>query len=183
LSSTSAGVIIWTFLNEFLKHHHLGEASADHIGHYLDTPSFVHGHGEIEPSSEHEGNGPTECESLQPRCSQNNQTKWILLRKPRVMSRRKGKIHHTPTIYLQSYEGKTCCSPLFRHVASEKEAWPREIDEIVSTLRSGRLEALNSLWVTHSTYTGVLPGWFPSSGISSAYRHCNSPLFQLGFRN
>jgi hypothetical protein len=117
------------FLNEFLKHHHLDEASADHIGDYLDNPSFVHDHGEIEPSSEHEGNGPTERESLQPRCSQNNQTIWVLLRKSPVMSRCKGKIHHTPTIYLQSYEGKTRCSALFRHVASEKEAWPHKIDE------------------------------------------------------
>jgi hypothetical protein len=95
----------------------LGEASADHIGHYLDNPDFAHDHGEIEPSLEHKGNGPTECESLQPGGSQNNQTIWILLRKSEVMSRRKGKIHYTPTIYLQSYEGKTGCSALLRYVA------------------------------------------------------------------
>jgi len=38
----------------------LGEASADHIGHYLDNPNFVHYHGEIESSLEHKGNRPTE---------------------------------------------------------------------------------------------------------------------------
>ena len=78
------------------------------------------------------------------------------MRKSPVVSRRKGKIHYTPTIYLQSYEGKTRCSALFRYVAGEKETWSRKIDEIVSTPGSGRLEALNSLWVTHSTYTAGL---------------------------
>jgi hypothetical protein len=72
------------------------------------------------------------------------------------VSPRKGKIRYTPTIYLQSYEGKTRCSALFRYVAGEKEAWPGKIDEIVSTLGSGRLEALNSLWVTHSAYIAGL---------------------------
>src|SRR4029077_16036832 len=42
----------------------LGEASADHIGHYLDNPESFHSHGEIESSLEHKGNRPTERESL-----------------------------------------------------------------------------------------------------------------------
>jgi hypothetical protein len=124
----------------------------------LDNPSFAHDHGEIEPSLEHKRNGPTERESLQTRGSQNNQTIWILLRKSEVMSRRKGKIHYTPTIYLQSYEGKTRCSALFRHVASEKEAWPCKIDETIRTPGSGRLEALNSLWITHPAYAAGFAG-------------------------
>ena len=134
----------------------LGEASADHIGHYLDNPNFVHYHGEIESSLEHKGNRPTERKSLQPAASQNDKTIRILLRKSPVVRPRKGKLHYTPTIYLQSYEGKTRCSALFRYVAGEKKTWPRKIDEIVSTLGSGRLEALNSLWVTHSAYTAGL---------------------------
>jgi hypothetical protein len=31
----------------------LAEASADHVGHYLDNPNFVHDHREIEPPLEH----------------------------------------------------------------------------------------------------------------------------------
>jgi hypothetical protein len=134
----------------------LTEASTDYIGHYLDNPNFVHDHGEIEPSLEYKGNRPTERESLQPAGSQNDETIRILLRKSPVLSRRKGKIHYAPTIYLQSHEGKTRCSALFRYVASEEETWSRKIDEIVSTPGSGCLEALNSLWVTHSAYTAGL---------------------------
>jgi hypothetical protein len=131
----------------------LGEASADHIGHDLDNPNFVDDHGEIEPSLEHKGNRPTERASLQAAASQNDYTVRILLRKSPVLSPREGKIHYAATIYLQSYEGKTRCSALFRYVAGEKKTWPRKIDEIVSAPGSGRLEALNSLWITHSTYT------------------------------
>jgi hypothetical protein len=134
----------------------LSEASADHIGHYLDNSNFVHDHREIEPSLEHEGNRPTERASLQAAASQNDYTIGILLRKSPVLSPGKGKIHYAATIYLQSYEGKTRCAALFRYVAGEKEAWPRKIDEIVGTPGSGRLEALNSLWITHSTYTAGL---------------------------
>jgi hypothetical protein len=134
----------------------LGEASADHIGHNLDNPNFVHEHREIEPSLEHKGNRPSERKGLQPAASQNDQTIRILLGKSPVLSPREGKIHYAATIYLQSYEGKTRCSALFRYVAGEKKTWPRKIYEIVSTPGSGRLEALNSLWVTHSTYTAGL---------------------------
>jgi hypothetical protein len=140
-----------------LRHtENLGEASADHIGHDLDNPNFVHDHREIEPSLEHKGNRPTERASLQTAAAQNDYSIRILLRKSPVLSPGKGKIHYAATIYLQSYEGKTGCSALFRYVAGKKETWPREIDEIVSTPGSGRLEALNSLWVTHSTYTAGL---------------------------
>jgi len=122
----------------------------------LDNPNFVHYHGEIESSLEHEGNRPTERPSLQAAASQNDYSIRILLRKSPVLSPREGKIHYAATIYLQSYEGKTRCSALFRYVAGEKKTWPRKIDEIVSTLSMGRLEALNSLWVTHSAYTAGL---------------------------
>ena len=76
---------------------------------------------------------------MQPGGSQNNQTIWILLRKPPVMSSRKGKIYYNPAIYLQSNEGKTCCSALFGHVAREK-CLPGSIDsrmpkQFVGTLR------------------------------------------------
>jgi hypothetical protein len=142
-----------TTLRRIRKGEKLAQASTDHIGHYLDNPNFVHDHREIEPSLEHKGNRPTERESLQPAASQNDQTIRILLRKSPIVSRRKGKIHYAATIYLQSYEGKTGCAPLFRYVAGEKKTWPRKIDEIVSTPGSGRLETLNSLWITHSTYT------------------------------
>jgi hypothetical protein len=158
----------------------LGETSTDYIGHYLDNPNFVDDHGEIEPSLEHKGNRPTERASLQAAASQNDYSIRILLRKSPVLSPRKGKIHYAATIYLQSYEGKTGCSALFRYVASEKQTWPRKIDEIVSIPGSRRLEALNSLWVTHSTYTtglGRLPVCRDSFGSSSTYRHGNSPLF------
>ena len=143
-------------LTIFRDTENLGEASADHIGHYLDNPNFVHDHRKIEPSFEHKGNRPTESKGLQPAASQNDQTIRILLGKSRVLSRRKGKIHYAATIYLQSYEGKTGCSALFRYVAGKKETWPRKIDEIVGTPGRGRLEALNSLWITHSTYTAGL---------------------------
>lgn len=147
-----------TTLRRIRKGEKLAQASTDHIGHYLDNPNFVHDHREIEPSLEHKGNRPTERESLQPAASQNDQTIRILLRKSPIVSRRKGKIHYAATIYLQSYEGKTGCAALFRYVAGEKKTWPRKIDEIVSTPGSGRLETLNSLWVTHSTYTAGLAG-------------------------
>jgi hypothetical protein len=124
----------------------------------LDDPGFVHDHGEIEPSFVHKGNRPTKRESLQPAASQYDQTIRILLRESPVLRPRKGEIHYTATIDLQSYEGKTRCSALFRYVAGEKETRPRKIDKTVTTSGSGRFEALNSLWVTHSTYTAGLAG-------------------------
>ena len=55
------------------SHDQRTEASADHIGHYLDNPNFVHDHREIEPSLKHKRNRPTERKSLQPAASQNDQ--------------------------------------------------------------------------------------------------------------
>ena len=103
----------------------LAEASTDYIGHYLNNPGFIHDHGEIEPSFVHKRNRPTKRESLQPAASQYNQAIRILLRESPVLRRRKGEIHYTATIDLQSYEGKTRCPALFRYVAGEKETGPR----------------------------------------------------------